>query len=228
METNVLTITSNQVHHVVFLDKQRMQVSDGKAGKIQSIDFPHTLVKDGDIVDISLFTVALTQWLKSLSLLPGTVSLIIANGIYFGITLSKETEKNESETKAFIETVPFSIVRSKQITAGTSTMEIAANKEFYDQVRVILGSCALSVVEVLPLVVLDDVSAKRWMDSEMVQYILAHRDTLKHYNMLKPEEIPVFSTSLLVNKEKPMQIYVLLSIFGGLILILFYLLLGRP
>ena len=164
METNVLTITSNQAHHVVFLDKQRVQISDGKTGKIQSMDFPSTMVKDGDIVDVSLFSGALIQWIKALSLLPGTVTLIIANGIYFGITLTKDTEKRESETKTFLETVPFTVVRSKQITIDTSTMEIAANREFYDQVRVILGSCALSVVEVLPLCVLDSVSTKRWMD----------------------------------------------------------------
>ena len=202
METNVLTITSNQAHHVVFLDKQRVQISDGKTGKIQSMDFPSTMVKDGDIVDVSLFSGALIQWIKALSLLPGTVTLIIANGIYFGITLTKDTEKRESETKTFLETVPFTVVRSKQITIDTSTMEIAANREFYDQVRVILGSCALSVVEVLPLCVLDSVSTK--LDGCGNGSICSLSwDTLKHTSILDPEEIPMSSSSLLVNKENP-------------------------
>lgn len=226
METNILTIPSNpKAHHVVFLDKQRMQVSDGKTGKIQSIDFPPSLVRDGDIIDNTSFSQSLSPWIKSLSLLPGTVTLILANGIYFGVSLPIGTnEKKESEAHAFIESVPFTAVRSKQVTIGITVMEIAANKEFYDQIRIILGSCSLSVLEVLPICVLVGVASKRWMDIEMVQYVLSHKESLKHFNILDPEEIPVTSSSLLVNKEKPMQIYVLLSVFGGLILILLYLL----
>lgn len=230
METNVLTIPPNtKESYVLFLDKQRAQISNVKEGKIDSFDFPQSLVRDGDIVDDSKFTIAFTQWIKSLSLPLGTVTIIISNGIYFGITLLKdENEKKESEISTFLETVPFSLIRSKQITIGTVTMEIAANKEFYDQVRFILGSCSLFVIEVLPLCTLDRVSGKRWLDNEMIQYTLAYRETLRHYNILEPEEIPMPSSSFLINKEKPMQIYVLLSIFGILIIILFYLILSRP
>ncbi|MBI5613900.1 hypothetical protein HY947_03160 [Candidatus Gottesmanbacteria bacterium] len=229
METNILTLPSNpREHHVVFLDKQRIQVSDGKTGKIQSLDFPATIVRDGDIVDNTSFSQSLLPWVKSLSLLPGTASLILANGVCFGINLSHDSdEKKDAEISAFIESVPFSLVRERQITLGITPMEIAANKEFYDQVRIILGSCALPVVEVLPLCVLDGVAGKRWMDTEMAQYIQNHRESLKRFNLLDPEEVPVSTSNLLVNKEKPMQVYILLSVFGALVIILLYLLFGR-
>jgi len=136
---------------VAIVDREQITIcGDGVAQKIV-VAYPADSVRDLEVVSQPALIEAIKESLTTHKITSGRLIMILAPNIYYEKELSKVSESERlEEGQAFLDTIPFLTVSSRQFRIGESIHLIAINRTFYEVIHTAFKESGLEVIAVTP------------------------------------------------------------------------------
>ncbi len=212
---------------VLFLEKTRLSIFDGD--KIVRVSFPTNTIRDLDVIDRSGLDSLLDDFIKNGKLTPVNILFVLADTVCF----SKEITVTDlvtisTETKDFLEVVPFDQIISKSYRSQNGIRVIATNEELIDAIKEIFERDGFTVEALAPSVIFPIFTTKRSFDDEIAKNIIASRNVMRQGNMLSKIVITQSAVAPMPQpRVKSKKLPYLIGAFVVLISILFWVLTHR-
>ena len=196
-------------------------------GATQSIRFPFKadVVRDLEVINTAALSEQIKAWVAQYKIIPADLTILLADDLLFSKVITVPDPKSrEDAINTFIDAVPFEETAVVQVPFQGSVAVSVANKSYYDAFKKAFEALGFSIMLVLPAFLLNkEVNLAKSQDIASFNLALKKADTYRQYSLLS--QIQHQPVALAGDKEKGepkknMRLFLLLGIFGLLILIL--------
>lgn len=206
---------------VVFVDRNRLQVSGLRGGAVVTMDVPTTLVQDLVVMDRQGLEKHVEAALTRENGPVGPIVMVLAESVYFSRVIAETDEvKSEAATQQFFDSVPFASVIKKTYPQEKGVAVVAANKELIEALTHVFTRAGYSMVSIIPSFVLGTAGAKPSLDEELVNSVRTNSAMVAKFRLDSEKEFsPGATKEESFGERKPKQLFLLLVIFGVFLII---------
>ncbi len=222
---------------IVFIDRNILYYFGGDAKTALSLQLPPTSVQDMEVINSEELVKGISDFVKANKLKPSSLLYCFSSQNYFQKEIPEKTTPEEIESLRieFADNVPFNRVLSKYYMQGKLSKIIALNKDFAFTIKKAFENLSFSTEAIVPAFAL-------YGDQPVTFNSQVGEQLLKHFNSLQQVTFPVHDEEPVTvdheekeftgeKKESNKRLYVLLGVFGLLILVLilfYYMMRIRP
>ena len=196
-------------------------------GATQSIRFPFKadVVRDLEVINTAALSEQIKAWVAQYKIIPADLTILLADDLLFSKVITVPDPKSrEDAINTFIDAVPFEETAVVQVPFQGSVAVSVANKSYYDAFKKAFEALGFSIVLVLPAFLLNkEINLAKSQDTASFNLALKKADTYRQYSLLSQIQHPPVALAGDKEKGEPkknMRLFLLLGLFGLLILIL--------
>ncbi len=186
------------------------------------------IVSDLEIVSQSSLQRVLLNWLEQIKIVPGYITLILDDSVYFSTKLKQiPTDDSDQEIQAFLESVPFddSILKTFSRDDGEALV-VAVNQDFLQPLIACLEKVGFIVLCVFPALILGINSHDTPFNKEIATSTIRKMDELQKYNILSSADVSskIVSEHPFLEVKIDKKIILMIVVFAFLLAVLVVLL----
>ncbi|MEO6508635.1 MAG: hypothetical protein ABIO02_01660 [Patescibacteria group bacterium] len=216
---------ANQIRGVIYLEKDKFQLSIDNRADIISYVFPPNLVSNMDIIDADQFKQNLLDFIKQSKMLVTNIVIVISSSTIFEQDFKSGTEMG---IQGFLDNVPYETISIKKIPYAGGVKVLVGNATFYTLIADVFKQNNIHLDYVIPEQALGSKIAS--FNSSTARFILSQFESLAQNKFIidastedkieyKPPEKKV-----VIHKKNYTLLYTL-PVFALLILVLVFMVL---
>lgn len=207
---------------ILFIDRNHLEYFDIFKTKSLNFNFPNNLISDMEILNSHDLEIQLILFINFYKLNPSPLLIILSNEICFEIEINEPNESNfENITNNFLNHLPFEEAVHKMYKQIKGFRLVAINKEIIENFKYIFTKMGFSIEAVVPASVVG-INIKT-IDIPSANYIFAKMGQIKSLTIVQAESTPAEKNSEPNKVLGVKRIFLLLSVFLSLLLILLYM-----
>jgi hypothetical protein len=214
-------------NEVLFLTRDHIYLYDGSA--ILNLEFPANLVHDLDVKDRDALYNLIIKFIQDNKLIPAQLFFVLSEGVCFSKDFATGSplvaERLETETKEFVDAIPFSSVVSKTYKTLTTTRVVGSNQDLIDTVFDAFENKGFGISTLVPASVFPEYTTATDLTAVIAQGILAKKDIAVAASMVgertvKEQTLATSQNAVPKNKMLPYLIGVFAVLIIGLIVLI--------
>ncbi len=210
---------------IILLTPHALEIFANDSGNVSTITIPSSVVNNLEVIDRDELYALISTWCKSITYQSTEIIWLLSDTVIFDqIFPEKESERWDTMTVQFLDTVPFEEVISRVYNPVEGRHVVATNQDLINALKhgfSVQGYITQAVVPAKLVGItspLNAESAKKVMSS-MSQILRDNLVTPDNEKSVQPPEIASSPNQVVVKKPKS-QLPLLLSVFGVLVAIL--------
>lgn len=188
----------------------------GASGEILQFPFPQDVVSDLEVLSRQKLLALVQAFFQVQQILPSEILFVFGAPTVFEKDFPQG--ENQEAIQQFIEYIPFDEVLTKTFQLNEITRVVAINKQLYESLKAACESVKCHVVGVLVYSSLLQV-APEFSQNVNIPLMLAKFDACKQFNIIAPSQ-HINQIQQPSTPAKNKRIFVLLGIFGFLLVVL--------
>jgi len=216
---------------LVFLGRNTVTFFTPKNNFAKALNIPETAVKDLEVVDPNLLGSEIRGFLEKEKISATRTIVIISDPISFtrDIPLSEENKKGIL-VQDFIDNIPLESPEVKVFKENELNKAVAVNPKYYEVIIESLTAKGFTIFGVVPAIVIPEIRILPAITVDIAKKVIDNFGKIKYQNFVDvtlPAQQGVSQGIITKEKPKGPRIWLLLGIFGLMILILVVMLLLR-
>lgn len=214
---------------ILLLDRNGFYFYTSGMENVASCVFPETIVKDIEVIDPFGLENQIKTFMTQFNIPSVEIAMILSSNIIFEKSIQSGSGELE-EINKFLESVPFETFDKIVIAEGGNKIVFAANKNLTYCIEVSFVKIGSVVSLILPYYPLASFLQTLPLDMMSAAAIIKKVNDLKSYNMKRVEEAHETkasntSTTQPTPKTNKKRVYIMLGVFGVLIIVMIAMLL---
>jgi len=218
---------SKQKLGVLFLDSTKFDLFIPHTSTVVSYNLPSTLVRDLEILDKEALTTQITTFIDTNKIPPFTVIIVLSERVLFNRDFAPIADLQEQVTivQDFLDTIPFDNLSTKTFKLERGFKVVAANRDFYENIKEILETKGFIVDAIAPItVVAQELATLTLLDKQTAQKIISKLNTIKqnaleiHYE--SPSLNPKTQQDADAKKAYKIRLFAMIGVFALLFLVM--------
>lgn len=213
---------------VLYIKRNGIQYYAADRPDIFRLDFPETTIQDMEVINKEELLQLLQSFITTNKLLPSRSIIVLSDAVFFqkDITITKP-EDLETQTKLFLNNVPFEHVTFKVFDIEKSKRILATNKDLYQHIKDYLEKNGFTIALVVAPLSLGKEPLSENLTLEQAKVIIQKMDTIKPTENFLEQPKPLVNAEssqsyipLQKKKTAKSTLPLLLPVFGLLIAVL--------
>lgn len=203
---------------ILYIEANKITFYPGQGGALAQVAIPSELVSDLEILNSQKFIEFIEMFFTSQKLASSDILVVFSETATFGKEFP-ETEKKET-IQQFLDYVPFDSILSKTFTDNKKIYAVAVNAQYYTLLKEACEKAGSTIAGVVAYPMLKGILPALAQKVDL-QLMITHFDNCRQLSM-------TFTTSEKTSEEvspsqkpKDNKIYLLLGVFGVLLIVLF-------
>lgn len=207
---------------LLLLSRNKLEIINADLKKVYPFNFPTNLIRDMEILNSHDLEIQLILFINFYKLNPTPLLIILSNEICFEMEINEPNDSNfEMITNTFLNHLPFEEAVHKMYKQIKGFRLVAINKEIIENFKYIFTKMGFSIEAVVPASVVG-INIKT-IDIPSANYIFAKISQIKSLTIVQAESTPAEKNSEPKKVLGVKRIFLLLSVFLSLLLILLYM-----
>jgi len=213
-------------NEVLFLVRDRLYLYDGSA--ILTLEFPSNVVRDIDVKDRDGLFNLVTTFIQNNKLVPAQLFFVLSESVCFSKDITTagpaDAAKTDTETKEFIDTIPFSSVVSKVYKTANVLRVVGSNQDLIDTIFSAFEGKGFGVSALIPANIFPDFGVATDLTADKAQRVLDKREmavaaSMVGERMVKEQTLATSQTAVPKNKLLPYLIIIFAVLIISLIVL---------
>ena len=183
------------------------------------LDFPQGTISDLEVVNRKKLDSLIQSFVKSYKIAPTNIVIVLSTLVTFERDFPQGSVEMEKNIEEFLELVPFEDHISKKALFSGTTKIVAANRELCEAIKSAFQNLGFVVTGVYPLSFCQQIMPQLQTNLDL-SLIISKVPEMREFNLLPEFQIPEASPAK--EKKDNKRIYMLVGVFGLLIVILLF------
>ena len=213
---------------VLLLKRDGFDYYEDKSGRILSFPFSLAVVNSLEIVNLEELKKQIKAFVEINKVLRADLLIILSADILFEKDIQTQDPNIQSqETQKFLDIVPFESISTKLLPMEQGLRVITVNKNLVDAIRTSFEETGFVIEGIVPYESLGQFSGINSLDIDASKTIIGQFDSLKEasfdFERGQKKTIPQIESQKDTSKATSLRLYIMLGIFGLLLLVLILL-----
>lgn len=217
---------------VLLLRRDGFDFYEDQEERISSFPFSTVVVNSLEIINPQEFRSQIKAFIEVNKFLPADLMIILSPDVLFEKDIQAQDPNILSqETQNFLDIIPFESISTKILPTKAGIRVIAVNKNLIDTLSSSLKELGFLIGGMVPYEVVERFEGTYSLNKEISKFIIKQLDSLKNASFeFENERKPIPQTESHTGKSTEtsrLRFYVMLGVFGVLLLILIFLIIIR-
>src|SRR3972149_4305547 len=214
---------------VIFLRRDGFDFYEDRDGRILNFPFSQGVVFSLEIINLKELKNQIKTFVETNKLSRADLMIILLADVLFEKNIQDQDPKTQAqEVQKFLVIIPFESISTKILPIQQGVRAIAVNKNLLDALKISFEEFGFSIEGMVPYEFLGELSSGiNSVTTETSKTIIKQFDSLKEasFEFERNEKKTASQVESQVGKNKPksLRLYIILGIFGLLLLILIFL-----